>query len=86
MRFAYGLRIAGPLLIGMSTMPARRFAALNALGAMLWAGVVGGIGWLFGLTAERLLGHLQHVEGWLLLGLLLVGSAAWLVRRTRAAR
>ena len=35
-RFAYGLRIAGPVLIGMSPISAVRFAALNALGAMLW--------------------------------------------------
>jgi membrane protein DedA with SNARE-associated domain len=82
-RFAYGLRIAGPLLMGMSTMAAWRFAALNALGAMLWAGAVGAAGWLFGLTAERLLGRLQHLEGWLLLVLLLAGASAWLVQRRR---
>jgi len=82
-RFAYGLRVAGPMLIGMSAMPAWRFAVLNALGAALWAGLVGGLGWLFGLTAERLLGRLQHLEGWLLLALLLAGASVWLVRRTR---
>jgi membrane protein DedA with SNARE-associated domain len=83
-RFAYGLRIAGPLLIGMSAMPAWRFAALNALGAVLWAAVIGGAGWFFGHAAERLLGQLQHLEGWLLLALLLTGAAVWLVRRSRA--
>lgn len=82
-RFAYGLRIAGPVLIGMSDMPAPRFAALNALGAMLWAAVVGGAGWLFGLTAERLIGRVQDIEGWLLLALLLAVAAAWLVHRVR---
>ena len=31
-RFAYGLRTAGPVLLGMTPMPARRLAAFNALG------------------------------------------------------
>lgn len=83
-RFAYGLRLAGPLLIGTSGLPAWRFAVLNAAGALLWAGLVGGAGWLFGAAAERLLGRLQHLEGWLLLALLLTGAAAGLLRRRRA--
>jgi len=82
-RFAYGLRVAGPFLIGISAMPAWRFAGLNALGAALWAIVVGGLGWLFGSAAERLLGRLQHLEGWLLLALLLAAASVWLVRRSR---
>ena len=85
-RFAYGLRVAGPLLIGSSGLPAWRFALLNALGAMLWAGLVGGTGWLFGAGAERLLGRLQHYEGWLLLALLFSGAMTWLVQRARASR
>jgi membrane protein DedA with SNARE-associated domain len=83
LRFAWGLRVAGPLLIGMSALPGSRFVTLNALGALLWAGVVGGLGWLFGLTAERLFGRLQHLEGWLLLALLLAGLSVWAVRRVR---
>lgn len=83
-RFAYGLRTAGPLLIGTSALPAWHFAALNALGALLWAGAIGGAGWLFGEAAQRLLGRLQHLEGRLLLVLLLTGAAVWLARRWHA--
>lgn len=83
-RFAYGLRIAGPVLMGASTMSAWRFAAFNALGALVWAVVVGGVGWVFGEAAQRLLGHLQRIEGWLLLGLLVAGLSYWLLRRRRA--
>src|SRR5438552_1865679 len=36
-RFAYGLRIAGPILIGTSNISAVRFAAFNAIGAIIWA-------------------------------------------------
>jgi len=85
-RFAYGLRLAGPLLIGTSGLPAGRFVVLNALGALLWAGAVGGAGWFFGEAAQRLLGRLQHLEGWLLLALLLTGAGVWLARRRRLRR
>jgi membrane protein DedA with SNARE-associated domain len=47
-RFAYGTRVAGPLLIGASSMPQLRFAVLNALSAIAWALLVGAAGWLFG--------------------------------------
>ena len=76
-RFAYGLRIAGPLLIGSSSMPAWRFAALNALGAMAWAGVLVSLGWAFGEAAQAVLGNLKHVEGWLLAALVLLGLGWW---------
>jgi membrane protein DedA with SNARE-associated domain len=79
-RFAYGLRIAGPMLIGMSPMPRIRFAMLNGLGALLWASLVGGAGWAFGQAAETVLGHIGHAEGWLLLALL-AAAIAWRLRK-----
>jgi membrane protein DedA with SNARE-associated domain len=82
-RFAYGLRVAGPLIIGMSDIPGWRFALFNALGAVLWALVVGGAGWLFGQAAERLLGRLHDIELWLLLALAVAGLGLWLLRRWR---
>jgi membrane protein DedA with SNARE-associated domain len=79
MRFAYGMRIAAPLIAGNSPLPAARFAALNAVGALLWASIVGGLGWVFGRTAEAVLGDLRHVEGWLALALVaaLLLVAVW---------
>lgn len=86
-RFAYGLRIAGPVLIGMTRLSGARFAAYNALGAVVWAAVIGGIGWTFGHAAERLLGDIRHLEGWLLLGIALAAISLWgrsHLRRRRA--
>ncbi len=36
-RFMYGFRIIGPVLIGASKLPPSRFIPLNMLGAILWA-------------------------------------------------
>lgn len=83
-RFAYGLRVAGPLLIGTTPLPAWRFALFNTAGALLWAGLIAGLGWLFGSAAEAVLGQIRHIEGWLLLGLLAAGLLLWRVRRQRA--
>jgi membrane protein DedA with SNARE-associated domain len=85
-RFAYGFRIAGPILIGTSKVPALRFAIFNALGAALWAVLIAGLGWTFGVTIESLLGRMRHLEKWLFLGVVIVGAAFWLIRRQRASR
>jgi membrane protein DedA with SNARE-associated domain len=87
LRFAYGLRIAGPLFIGASPLPAWRFALYNGIGAVIWALLVGGIGWVFGAAAQALLGELQHYQmalmGLLLGAALLVWMWRWYRRRVR---
>jgi len=83
-RFAYGLRIAGPILIGMSPISGLRFALLNALGAILWAFLIAGVGWVFGQAAEIALGKLEHMEGWILLGLFAAAAIVWWIKRDRA--
>ena len=61
-RFAYGLRIAGPIVIGMSTLSTSRFLFFNAIGALLWAPLIAAIGYLFGKTLDWLLVDLQKYE------------------------
>jgi membrane protein DedA with SNARE-associated domain len=80
-RFAYGLRIAGPILIGTSAVSPVRFAVVNAFGAVLWACVVAGIGWLSGEAAESVFGDLRYKEAWLFLGVIAVAAIAWLLRK-----
>lgn len=53
LRFAWGLRIAGPVALGAARVPARLFTLYNALGALLWAPLVTAAGWTFGAAAER---------------------------------
>jgi membrane protein DedA with SNARE-associated domain len=81
-RFAYGLRIAGPIFIGMSAVSGVRFVVLNAIGAVLWACVVGGVGWLSGQAAESVFGNIRYLEAWLFLGIVVVALVVWLVRKT----
>jgi len=78
-RGLYGLRIATLVLLGMARVPVARFTALNALGGLLWAVVLGAAGYAAGGAALRL-GRGAPVL--LALGLFLVAAAA-LGRRLR---
>lgn len=82
-RFLYGLRVAGPMAIGMSAVPWWRFALLNALGACVWAALVAGLGYGTG----RVLGHaLQAIDAdelWSLAIVLAAAVLAWLWARRR---
>ena len=86
-RFAYGLRIAGPIVFGTLDIPASKFALFNALGALIWAVAIGALGWVFGQAAEMALGELRHVEAWLLLALAaagaMIGLWRWFAARNR---
>ncbi len=61
-RFMYGLRIAGPIAIGMSDVPALRFLGFNLLGAALWAAVITGVGYGFGQSLQWLIADLARFE------------------------
>ncbi|HTH17943.1 MAG TPA: DedA family protein [Magnetospirillum sp.] len=61
-RFIYGLRAVSPVAIGLSSISAIRFAALNLISAAVWAVVVGGVGFLFGQAIEGVMGRLKVWE------------------------
>lgn len=82
-RFLYGLRIAGPIAIGMSGVPWFRFLVLNLMGAVVWAMVIAGAGYGFGQTLAYLLGGLDDDETWVLAAILLFGLLWWLFVRRR---
>jgi membrane protein DedA with SNARE-associated domain len=62
LRFMYGLRILGPVMLGMGGCPAWKFMAYNLIGACLWAPLIAGLGYAFGSILESVLQDLQHVE------------------------
>ena len=81
LRFMYGLRMAGPMLIGAGTMPAPEFVAANALGALLWAALIGGTRLSSAARQfEALLGDIAHAEKIVLAVALAVGVFAIAIR------
>lgn len=54
-RFMYGVRTIAILVFGMSDISIPRFAALNAIGALIWAIAVGSLGYFFGHGVDWLL-------------------------------
>lgn len=82
-RFMYGLRILGPIVIGACEVPPWRFAMFNALGAAIWAPLVVGLGYLFGDALVLLQIDLKEFEA-AVLGLIIgVAVAFSLIRRWR---
>ena len=87
-RFMYGLRAVGPIAISMTGMRWGRFAALNALGAAIWAALVASLGYTLGNALTLLLGDLRRIEEAIFAAVAIVWVAAALVvwaRRRRKA-
>jgi membrane protein DedA with SNARE-associated domain len=82
-RFMYGFRIVGPILLGMGRVPAWKFMAYNFVGAALWAPLVASIGYLFGGILEALLHDLKRFELWAFAALALAGALVLIVNRIR---
>lgn len=82
-RFMYGLRLIGPVVIGTSPVPARRFAIFNMIGAAIWALVIGGIGYLFGHAIEWFLADLEVFEKVALAAVVVVVVLVFILRHWR---
>ncbi len=85
-RFAYGLRTVGPIVIGASGLPAIQYAALSAVAASLWAALFASLGFYFGAAAEQVLARAGRAQlGLLALLAVAVLAGAWWRRRRAAA-
>ena len=90
-RFMYGLRTAGPAVIGTTKIPFAKFVFVNAIGALLWSVCWAGAGYVLGKAAEHLLGDLAKVErelfGAVIVAIVfgIVAYQIWRVRAKRAA-
>ena len=85
-RFLYGVRVAGPMVIGTGPLPWPRFVLLNACGALMWSAcwVLAGFG--VGEIANRVLGDVAHHERALFAGVIaaaVVASLALFLARRR---
>ena len=82
-RFMYGFRIVGPLLLGMGRVHALKFVTYNAIGAVIWACLVAGLGYAFGRAMEALLHYLKHFEIWGLVVLLSIAVVVLIALKLR---
>lgn len=76
-KFIYGLKTLVPLAIGLSKYSFLKFSLYNAIGAFIWAMVVGGLSYLFG---GALIEGYKMVSGKPYLApvmLLIIGGSVW---------
>ncbi|MEO7104823.1 MAG: DedA family protein [Rhodoferax sp.] len=84
-RFLYGLRIVGPMAIGMSNVSWPRYLLLNGLGALLWATLIACAGFGASHALIHMLKAVDADELWGLLVLLILGLMWWFLRHRHAA-
>lgn len=85
-RFFYGLRNVTPLAMGTGGFAPSRFVPLNAIGAAVWAVVVGTLGYVLGEAVAAALPRAHHYQVVALISISVAVGAFWLVRRTWARR
>lgn len=89
LRFTYGLRVAGPIVLGAGRMKSTVFVLANGAGAILWAVTLGAIGWGFGHAATRLLGNVartEHIAIGVVVAIVVLVTAVHLVTKRRLER
>lgn len=88
-RYIYGMRLVGGIAAGLSTVSLPRFVILNAVSSAVWAALFGTLGYVFGLSAEHLVGQALIRHERLLVALAVglgVAILAWLVAHRVAGR
>lgn len=86
MRFAWGLRVALPVAVGMSNISWQRYLLLNLLSALLWAPLVAGAGYAFGALITRHAAGLHHIEHWGMLAVVTLAFVVHFIARRRSRR
>ena len=88
-RFIYGVRLAGPVALGVTRVTNLRFFILNFIGAVIWAAAFTLAGFFFGEAIEALFGQIKAFEryiAWAIGGGIVVFAVYHLVRRLRGKR
>ena len=86
LRFVPGFRVIGGVAIGMSDVSLLQFAVFNIIGAMLWAVVMGILGYLCGHALELIMGDITHLEVPIFFGIAVIGGLLVLIHRRRRAK
>jgi membrane protein DedA with SNARE-associated domain len=83
-RFLWGLRIALPIALGLTTMSARRYFLLDLASAAIWSTAVSLAGFAAGGLISRYLGDVHRYELWIVMGLLGLALVALGIRSVLA--
>jgi len=83
LRFVPGFRTVGGIAVGMSEVALFQYTVLNAAGALLWAVVIGILGYLCGHVLELMLGELKHLEMPILIAIAALGGLWFFYRKSR---
>lgn len=83
-RFLYGMRLVGPLVIGACKVSPIKFFFINLLGAAVWASLFATAGYWAGELLEQVLGDLKPWRLPIALGVIALVGAVVLIRRNRA--
>lgn len=78
-RFTYGFRIVLPVILGITSIPAKTFLWINLVSAFVWAIVFALAGYLFGKSASLFLDDVGKYEKYLMLALLGIITMFWLI-------
>ncbi|RMU62119.1 hypothetical protein ALP25_02890 [Pseudomonas syringae pv. syringae] len=82
-RFLYGMRLVGPMVIGASRLSPWRFALINVLSASVWATLFVCAGYWAGEALQHLFGDLKPYRLPIFLAVVALVTAAALVRYLR---
>jgi membrane protein DedA with SNARE-associated domain len=82
-RFMYGFRVVGPILLGMGRVPAWKFMLFNFIGALIWAPLIAGIGYFCGTILETVLHDVKRYEMWIFVAIAVLGLAGAVIHRRR---
>eukprot|EP00659_Diplonema_papillatum_P019884 gene19884-30579_t len=82
-RFLYGMRLVGPMVIGASGLAPWRFVLINVLGAAIWATLFVSAGYWAGEALQHFLGDLKPYRLPIFLTVIAVVTLAAVVRYLR---
>lgn len=84
--FMYGLRTVGPAALGTGPIPTWKFSLYNLISVAVWAVLVGGLGMVFGGTAELILHKAEQYQLVLLAAALIAAGIVVYYRRRQNNR
>ena len=83
-RILYGVRSVTPFVFGMSRVSVSYFLLLSSLSALVWVGIVGTVGYLFGSALEMVIGDFRDFIFKILAVTAVIVGLVWMVHFLRS--